>query len=287
MNRIEAVVLAKGLQRRPWLEETFPIAFLSMIFPGRQQLLYHLGRRVYRGVGNVVDLGALLGSAVVCLAAGHKDSGKLSLRKLHSFHMFFCPSEGFSRTPIKSGKKLGDCTLDIYHKPVGSLINGVQVYEGDIIRMAKQGGRGAILFVDGAKTRDVNEAETVDIVPNPDLVQRFCRNGLDAACPAGIAVQLGEYGYASSRGTGVDLAHAFAIIVAYKKDGNPDLTATYENNGKAIPVNESPRRAGDAVKVYTHVPKLTRKLGWRTRFTNIGTIAQTEWNLQYLAWSVG
>lgn len=73
-----------------------------------------------------------------------------------------------------------------------------------------------------------NIAETVDIAANPDLVQRFCKNGLGAACPADITVKLGEYGYASG-GTGVDLAHAFAVMVADQKDGDPDLTTTDEN----------------------------------------------------------
>jgi hypothetical protein len=73
-----------------------------------------------------------------------------------------------------------------------------------------------------------NIAETVDIAANPDLVQRFCRNGLGAACPEDITVRLGEFGYASG-GTGVDLAHAFVVMVADQKDGNPDFTATDED----------------------------------------------------------
>jgi hypothetical protein len=73
-----------------------------------------------------------------------------------------------------------------------------------------------------------NIAETVDLAANPDLVQRFCLNGLGAACPADITVRLGEFGYASG-GTGVDLAHAFVVMVADQKDGNPDLTATDED----------------------------------------------------------
>jgi hypothetical protein len=73
-----------------------------------------------------------------------------------------------------------------------------------------------------------NIAETVDIAANPDLVQRFCTNGLGVACPEGIAARLGDYGYASG-GTGVDLAHAFVVMVADQKDGNPDLLVTDED----------------------------------------------------------
>ena len=73
-----------------------------------------------------------------------------------------------------------------------------------------------------------NIAETVDIAANPDLVQRFCLNGLGAACPEGITDKLKEFGYASG-GTGVDLAHAFVVMVADQKDGNPDLLVTDED----------------------------------------------------------
>lgn len=73
-----------------------------------------------------------------------------------------------------------------------------------------------------------NISETVDLAANPDLVQRFCKNGLGGPCPANIDDQLKDYGYAG-KGTGVDLAHAFALIVADKKDGNPDYSASDED----------------------------------------------------------
>jgi hypothetical protein len=74
-----------------------------------------------------------------------------------------------------------------------------------------------------------NIAETVDLAANPDLVQRFCKNGLGGACPSDITEKLKEFGYASG-GTGVDLAHAFVMMVADGKDGNPDLIATDEDS---------------------------------------------------------
>lgn len=73
-----------------------------------------------------------------------------------------------------------------------------------------------------------NIAETVDLATNSDLVQRFCKNGLGGPCPADITDKLVEFGYASG-GTGVDLAHAFVMMIADSKDGNPDLLATDED----------------------------------------------------------
>jgi len=73
-----------------------------------------------------------------------------------------------------------------------------------------------------------NIAETVDVAGSADLVQRFCKNSLGGPCPGDINAKLTEYGYASG-GTGVDLAHAFVMMVADQKDANPDLTATDED----------------------------------------------------------
>lgn len=81
---------------------------------------------------------------------------------------------------------------------------------------------------DALNTYSRNIAETVDISANPDLVQRFCRNGLGGACPADITVRLEQAGYTAG-GTGVDLAHAFVVMVADAKDANPDLSASDED----------------------------------------------------------
>jgi Domain of unknown function (DUF4214) len=73
-----------------------------------------------------------------------------------------------------------------------------------------------------------NIAETIDLVGSADLVQRFCHNGLGAPCPQDIRARLNEYGLASG-GTGVDLAHAFVMLAADRKDANPDLIASDED----------------------------------------------------------
>lgn len=73
-----------------------------------------------------------------------------------------------------------------------------------------------------------NIAETVDIASNPDLVQRFCKNGFGGPCPEDILQQLASHGYVGG-GTGVDLAHVFVVMVADRKDGNPDLSSTDED----------------------------------------------------------
>lgn len=73
-----------------------------------------------------------------------------------------------------------------------------------------------------------NIAETIDLAGSADLVQRFCTNGLGAPCPQDINARLVEYGFVNG-GTGVDLAHAFVMLAADRKDADPDLIATDED----------------------------------------------------------
>lgn len=113
--------------------------------------------------------------------------------------------------------------------------SSVLAFAGTMILLAGCGGdpAEAVAKAEAAQGDALDEyarniAETVDLAANADLVQRFCKNGLGAACPDDITVRLGQYGYASG-GTGVDLAHTFAVMVADQKDGDPDLTATDED----------------------------------------------------------
>lgn len=70
-------------------------------------------------------------------------------------------------------------------------------------------------------------SNTVDLAANPDLVQRFCKNAFSAACPADITDTLKEYGYV--KGTGIDLAQAFVVMLADQRDNEPDMSSSDED----------------------------------------------------------
>lgn len=80
---------------------------------------------------------------------------------------------------------------------------------------------------DKLQTYSENISETVDLAASPDLVQRFCKNGFATACPADITEQLKDNGYVA--GTGVDLAQAFVVMLADKKDGETDQSSSDED----------------------------------------------------------
>ena len=97
------------------------------------------------------------------------------------------------------------------------------------------------------ETYSHNISETVDLAASPDLVQRFCKNGWGAACPADITEKLKDNGYAG--GTGVDLAHAMVVMLADEKDGETDQSSSDEDYLKAayrVALGREPDEGGAA-----------------------------------------
>ncbi len=69
--------------------------------------------------------------------------------------------------------------------------------------------------------------KTVKLAANADLVERFCRNLNGAPCAADIATKLEAEGF-KGEGSGVDLAAAFASMVADVLDGQADHQSSPE-----------------------------------------------------------
>lgn len=65
------------------------------------------------------------------------------------------------------------------------------------------------------------------------------------------------------------------------------LTAVQKATGKAVPVDVSPRRAGDAVSLYADTTNVTRELGWKPKHSDIDTIVSTAWAFHRRAWGLG
>ena len=100
---------------------------------------------------------------------------------------------------------------------------------------------------DKLQTYSQNISETVDLAASPDLVQRFCRNGWGAACPADITEKLKDNGY--SNGTGVDLAHAMVVMLADEKDGETDQSSSdeeYLDGAYRVALGREPDEGGAA-----------------------------------------
>jgi UDP-glucose-4-epimerase GalE len=63
------------------------------------------------------------------------------------------------------------------------------------------------------------------------------------------------------------------------------LRAVEAATGRDVPVVESPRRAGDAVALYSDPTNVSRILGWKPKLSDIDTIVSTAWNFHRRAWN--
>lgn len=64
------------------------------------------------------------------------------------------------------------------------------------------------------------------------------------------------------------------------------LRAVEAATGRPVPVEEAPRRPGDAVALYSDTTNVTRALGWQPRLSDINTIVSSAWNFHRRAWKL-
>lgn len=73
-----------------------------------------------------------------------------------------------------------------------------------------------------------NITEAVQIGRDASLVQRFCKNMTNSACPPDIIEKVKANGFVDNR-DGVDLAYAFVVMLADQMDGTADQSSTHED----------------------------------------------------------
>jgi len=146
------------LGTKQWLdaaEEGRPLygSLPSMLNHEEWSLLYHLTRTCYLGYGEVVDLGAFLGGSTVRLAKGLRDRG-IRDRVMHSYDRFV--TDDFLVTWIPGLLAQGRFR-HLYDANVAPFADLIEVHDGDILSQPWLGRPIEILFVDVAKTWQINE----------------------------------------------------------------------------------------------------------------------------------
>jgi hypothetical protein len=104
----------------------------SMLWPDERRFLYWIGRDVWTGRGEIVDLGAFLGGSAACLAAGVRD-GQVAAKagRVHSYDDFRFASFHRPFLPDFEGKD-GDSTLPAFHATTAPYAGIVTATSGDI-----------------------------------------------------------------------------------------------------------------------------------------------------------
>ncbi|HZT21020.1 MAG TPA: hypothetical protein VFA23_16535 [Dongiaceae bacterium] len=155
--------LIAAMRQHPWYVEEPSRGFVPraprMILDAECQLLHWLAARAYSGRGDIADLGAFLGASTEAFGRGarHNRKAPFGRRIIHSFDLFLCPRDAYSKELIGHGRAPGDSILDLYQDNVAAISDLVEVYPGDVLRQSWRGGGIEILFVDIAKTHQIND----------------------------------------------------------------------------------------------------------------------------------
>ncbi len=134
-------------------------------------------------------------------------------------------------------------------------------------------------------------------------------NALKAAVGLGGPMKLFGKDYPTADGTCIrdfihvtDLAEAHILAADKIASGNTSLqlnlgsgnactvlevlNAVERATGRKVPVDISPRRAGDAIALYADTTKVRAELGWTPKLSDIDTVVSTAWAFHRRAWGL-
>lgn len=164
-KRMDTTLGSVNLTTKPW-QHLEPDAVLEVNLPrgmigDEERRSYHfLARFALKGEGAIVDAGAFIGSSGFCFASGlarnpHVFKGR---NIIHSFDRFWVAEDYVGQSirdsvrPIKAGERF----RDIFDWQIGMFKEYFVVHEGDMLEQKWEGGRIDLLFIDIAKTAELN-----------------------------------------------------------------------------------------------------------------------------------
>lgn len=160
----------------------------TMLSNGEKLMLHWLTRNMDLSEGGcIVDAGCFLGGSTLALATGLSRNPAAAKKdfRIHTYDMFLAPNDDYSLGLIGNGKKPGDTVLDLFAKNLGPLAPYVAVHVGDFMEMSPPQRPIDILFIDIAKTRDLNAKMILEffplLVPGRSVVVQQDHN--DHSCP--------------------------------------------------------------------------------------------------------
>ena len=133
-------------------------AIPSMIAPDEALYLHWLARCRYTGQGDIVDGGPLLGGSTAAMAEGLRLNAAVENKthRIHSYDLFEYSAPFmkrlFKRGPVPAD---GESLLPRFQANVKPWASSVRVYPGDILTYRWPGAPIEILFIDVAKTWDI------------------------------------------------------------------------------------------------------------------------------------
>jgi hypothetical protein len=149
---------------KPWLDPQAGVPRRVHFAKGllgaeERRALYWLAREVVLGEGHVVDAGSFMGASAFALAAGLTDSRRAAARRfrVHCYDMFTA-FEAYTAEQIARdfGGHDGSDFRDVFAFQTGQHGDRLVVHQGDLLRQRWTGEPVELLFIDVAKTRELN-----------------------------------------------------------------------------------------------------------------------------------
>jgi hypothetical protein len=128
----------------------------TMLSPQELELLYTLARDTYTGRGEIIDGGAFLGGSTLALGCGLRDNTRVEQKagRINSYDMF--ATEQYSAHHLAKfppGTTMRQC----YDRVIAPVAPLVRTFEGDIKTFPWDRRPIEILFIDVAKSWDIND----------------------------------------------------------------------------------------------------------------------------------
>lgn len=170
MRDIDKVVT--GCWKRVWHTEYSQRDFYigqspTMLSHGERLMLHWLGMNFPIAEEHVIiDAGCFLGGSTSALAVGaNRRATRVHPGLIHTYDMFIAPNDAYSLDLIGGGRTPGNSVRDIFDKALHTYRDLITVHEGDIMKATVPMALMAILFVDVAKTREINARIVRDFFP--------------------------------------------------------------------------------------------------------------------------
>ena len=164
---------ASILEGKPWLaDRTIPAEIQfpkGMLGHEERVMLYYLARTVYQGQGTIIDAGAFAGSSAFCFASGLSQSPFRAspFARVHSYDVFEAIDQYVADAITANFKplRLGGRYLDVFEFQTGKYKELITVHPGDFMGYGPPPGPIEILFIDVAKTLDLNRHLVSEFFP--------------------------------------------------------------------------------------------------------------------------
>ncbi len=130
----------------------------SMLTYDERAMLATLAREHPKLEGAIVDAGCFLGGSTVSLAQGLRERGDGRGAPVHTFDRFLLETETVRTYPtLVEGLEAGDSILPRFEQVLGDELELIAVHAGDVLEHRWEGGAIDVLFIDLAKTWEIND----------------------------------------------------------------------------------------------------------------------------------